>query len=223
MISNMLDKLVPPTDNLYKFIAISGLLLVILSFVPQYFLVKLIEQRIQLNKDLKVFVLEFKKFNEDYEKHVKEFENHNARLEDLNGKLKENIDLIQNATQNLKNRNLKKANNQYREFKENSNKIERLMGEIDIVDLKIKEKSQQMSDKHLAMLTKSAELDSTSELIDFYNERISYLQGWSLIIFVIGLVMTGFGFYKWYQKVQKLNDRTLEIQAKSVRKRRRMI
>jgi hypothetical protein len=65
----MLDKFLPPTDNLYKFLSITGLLLIVLSFYPTYLTLKFEEQRIEQDKNHKMFMAEVKileQQNEDY-------------------------------------------------------------------------------------------------------------------------------------------------------------
>lgn len=51
----MLDKFLPPTDNLYKFIAISGLMFLALSIVPYYFSFQLGERKLEHTKNLEIF------------------------------------------------------------------------------------------------------------------------------------------------------------------------
>jgi hypothetical protein len=64
----MLDKYLPPTDSLYKFIAISGLLLFCLSFVSTYLSFQISLQIIELNKEIKIFSERQDELNSRYNK-----------------------------------------------------------------------------------------------------------------------------------------------------------
>jgi preprotein translocase subunit SecG len=77
----MIDKLFPPTDNLYKFSAIAGLLFIILSFYPQYLNFKLNEQKIENMKNSKILMTDLKLANEELELLRKKHEETNQSKE----------------------------------------------------------------------------------------------------------------------------------------------
>jgi hypothetical protein len=76
----MLDKFLPPTDNLYKFIAISGLMLIVFSFVPNYISFKFTEQQIGYIGNQYKFIVESDQLIKDINKQV---ENQKQLIRDL--------------------------------------------------------------------------------------------------------------------------------------------
>jgi biopolymer transport protein ExbB/TolQ len=61
---NMLEKVSPPTDNLYKFLAISGLLLLILSVIYPYWIsYRVMQQANEFFRDLRLLELENKQLS----------------------------------------------------------------------------------------------------------------------------------------------------------------
>ncbi len=62
----MLNFLTPPTDNLYKFVAITGLLLIFVSiFYPIFLDIQINEKILEIEKDSKIVTIEATKLDRE--------------------------------------------------------------------------------------------------------------------------------------------------------------
>lgn len=209
----MLDKFLPPTDNLYKFLAISGLLLIVLSFVPNYFNFQLWEQKYEYLKTLDIYVAELEKYNEDYGKF-------NTRLKELNQKYDESIEsykkhneLGSDIEKELKEKNFQKADELYKSYLSDKKIIQDRQNNIKELKTNIENEKKEIDKKTIEIKVKKAEIDKTKNLIEHYNEEISRLRALSILIFVLGIIAAISGFFLWYYRIQKYDDLILANEA----------
>jgi preprotein translocase subunit SecG len=209
----MLDKFLPPTDNLYKFVAISGLLFIVLSFYPNYLNFKLGEQKIEHLKNLNILNIELKNLVEESEQISKKANEIKDKASELFEGMKKNSETIKSAAQNAQNKNIKTAKILQNEFLSNDKVNEISRNELNENELKINDADLQNQEKMKQQKIKLAELNSTSELIGYYNEQISWLKTLSKLIFTSGLIFVATGFYFWLVKHQMPNDKLLWNQS----------
>ena len=185
----MLDKFLPPTDNLYKFIAISGLMLLILSFVPEYLSFRYVEKLVEYENHQKRFITEIKAATNEREKLNERLNNYNEQLEKI----------VKDLNETRKAVNKKELIDQADEIIKNSNELSEYNKKLDQEFKKL-------------FLTKN-DLDTEGTMLDTYDDEIKYLKDLSRIIFIVGCLLIIFGFSTWYYKVQKPNDLILFNQA----------
>lgn len=212
----MLDKFLPPTENLYKFIAISGILLIIASYYPSYLTFKLGEQYYDLMRNQKILIADLDNIN-------KRLSDVNQTASSLTEKYKEiekkGDEIIEFSKQkNIKNKEIAKSIKQEIEnYKYLQAEIEALKKRLESIDNleEFRAKSEQQD-------IKNAELKVTSAQLEFYGNEIDRLKQLSWILFITGLGMIGYGFNRWYTKIQKINDAILSKQVdpkkKTIRK-----
>jgi hypothetical protein len=222
----MLDKYLPPTDNLYKFLAISGLLLIVVSFIPNYFNFQLWEQKVDYLRQQKVFIAEIEKFNKDYEALNKNLNNLNQKYGESTDTYKVIFELQENLDKELKERNYQKAKELYEVYLSNKQIILEKKKVIDELKANIDNDSKEIKNKEIEIETKKAELDKTKDLIELYDEEIARLKLMSYLLFILGIITAFIGFYFWYSKIQKFNDLILvndakEKQQEKIKKTRR--
>lgn len=211
----MLDKFLPPTDNLYKFVSISGLLLIVLSFYPSYLNFKLGEQRLEHLKNYRMFMVDVDNFTKDLTNINQTSEDAKEGLKNLESKLNEHEQLLSKAEQAIKNKDLPEAEKLSSQITENRKEAEKMFLELKPLAAKLlaSEDVAKLYERKNQQDIRQAELDSATELIKFYESEISYLQNLSRLLFILGLILTAIGFYFWYERIQKHNDLILVNQA----------
>lgn len=195
----MLDKFLPPTDNLYKFTAISGLLLIVFSFVPNYFSFKLGEQIIDLRKRTNIIHIE-KDYLSDTPTH-KLAENLNQRNEALKNTLSQIPKDEKSLRENYGEKYIESLNNEALQIKDKT--------------LQVMQEVSQVEKQQMELKIKLEELSSATTLAEYYEKSISDLRllSYGTLITGVGLVILGFRW--WYVKVQKPNDLILVNEAKA--------
>lgn len=191
-----MEFLKPPTDNLYKFISISGVVLLVLSIVyPSYLYVEAQRYIFEATRTLDLMNLEDKKYEASVERVNQAgglLERANKRVDELNTLLDEKP-LNDAARQHLTNE---------------------LMS---LHDLLVKEQTIEEEAKSNAAKIK-VEVE--------HNVRLSkYYYGWSTALIraaivgsLLGIILTSIGFRLWYVRVQKYQDILLTKQAASEEK-----
>lgn len=188
----MIDLIKPPTDNLYKFAALFGLVLFVVGFVfpPWLFYQSSLEYLKSLAGDDELAV--HKKFTEE----------RNNILEARKEQVKLELDNLQKRLDNLAS---SKSNV--------SDEINRL--ESAIKDAKKQaetlEDTALESKLNLELKTAQARQQRTLGVNETRNSRLVMVVGW--VIAFIGLLIAFAGFIIWYKRVQVRQDEILEMEA----------
>jgi hypothetical protein len=186
----MMDLLKPPTDNLYKFIAVSGVVLIVagLAYPPVFFHQTGMEYLTQVrsSKELEV-----------HEKFIKE------RLETLNLRQQQAID----EKTKLQKR-LNELNSAAR-----STEVDKLEGRIKEANREIESIADASHELKLNLALKQAQTESeeTVSLNNRRDSRLIILVGWGAALF--GLFFAGLGFRLWHKRLQKFQDQLVEKEA----------
>jgi hypothetical protein len=188
---------IPPSDNLYKFTAIGGLILAVLSlYIPWKMSSDLQMASYDLDWDMKKLRLETAQSKSEV---LDATENMQSLNEGITEFLK-----------NLHNKNLNPPN-----------KFDMQNWE------KIKAELQEHWQNHLAfeknILEKDillAKIENTSAKQIYAEKRAFFLFLISMGTLVVGLIMTVFGFWNWYFKFQIYQDQIVKAQAKQWTKTR---
>lgn len=177
-----------PTDNLYKFVAISGLILFVLAlFYPEY-------RSNELNTEIAFYNGEIKKLSVE------------------NQKAANNLNTIKNEIEILD----KKANNKGSIVNETLISRTRIIsGEADLVELskKIDKLVIDRSEIDRQIEIKSIDIDIKSELIENKRNDLHTLKDAMNFLGPFSMLLTFLGFVLWYEKTQKLQDKVLSEQT----------
>lgn len=189
---------VPPTDNLYKFLAISGLLLVLLAYVVPTLMspeleIALAETEGEQNAlSLEVGFLKEDAKNIDsktlyLEKQVKSAEERTKRLQTLPSNSRYVKELAEEELHN---------NDRLSSF------LEELRHENEAKNINKRE-----------FLLKAEKLRTALAVQKVQEQSLRHLGNLLALGSFIGSIMAGFGFLFWYGRVQRLQDAVLKAEA----------
>jgi hypothetical protein len=204
----MMDFLKPPTDNLYKFVAMSGLVLFLVSLTyPPWLSYRLSSSIFELEKDTKILELEIKADE--------------ARRADFKAEL-DAITADGNST-------LKEAENLKRLVESQPSRAQKrrlipervaLEQKYKLLQARVEENKKGFNEKRATFMASSDALDrklielrARLDLVKWTHGQLKLL-GW-VALFCIGLgsLMANAGFIFWYRRVQVYQDRILRKQA----------
>lgn len=185
-----------PTDNLYKFCAISGLFIFIISMlVPDYFRFVVSEKRGNVSIQDGVLILREKFLERDFEKFLRRFKNVSGQLK-LEGDIR-HFESIEEYVDLIEQQNPEKLKEL--EFK----RLQALKKEINQIEVKQRELHEM-----------SINVDHAKLRIEFYDDIIATIKIYKFFGILLGLALSCFGFFFWYSKIQKYEDRNLRKQHK---------
>lgn len=179
---------IPPSDNLYKFTAIGGLILVVLSlYIP-----------LKLKLDLDLVGIDMKNS-------IKEQDYAQKKMDEVGGQLDEQLQLLEADTAEYRKRlaerkkgspghlqDLKVQDTQLEEFKGTVGQFKKMHEEKVLNYFQF----SRTTEKQLALASHTLEISKIS-----------------LITLVIGMILTLFGFINWYFRFQIHQDRIIKAQA----------
>jgi hypothetical protein len=178
-----------PTDNLYKFIALTGvILLVITIFYPEY-------QRKNLRDEIEVYNGEVRKLTLEKTKSTEKQKEVKKRIAILDEKSNCNCQSIVNDSIIVRTQIIEGP----KELIELSKEIDKLIEEYTQLNRDFDLKSLEISTK-LALIN-----NKENDLFEI-NEVTGYFGPFSLLIAFIGFLL-------WYEKTQKFQDKVLKEQA----------
>lgn len=186
----MIEPLKPPTDNLYKFIALAGVVIFILSVVyPFRWSMEVDQRRLEVERDI-----EIAKF-ETVEKKALEMELNLARR------------LAEQASRLLRAEITKseKSGGSTRAINET---IDRLKKESSSFEAKARELSEKLSVSGRNTIERTYKL----KLWKYYDGYATFLFQVGSIGSTVGFILAVLGFYLWYVKLQRYQDVILKSQ-----------
>lgn len=203
----MFDVLKPPTDNLYKFVALSGLLLLIVSIVaPGYAIVTLEWKRLAALRELNITKGEIDQSQVvelELEAAKKEAQ---AALHAANAASLESDSAVAEKTKRGQLAALKKAGESLRDANKSLTDAQR----------RLAEKSDEFSNLAKSIRVRTIDNEYQGQVL----ETVSQLQTLSQICGVagglLGIILAIGGFALWYRKVQKFQDAILIQQSSEV-------
>ena len=186
-----------PTDNLYKFLALSGITLIVISMVPFLHAYRLQIEVIRLNGDIKVLEeqIAFAKVDMEF------LQSDTSRLKERVDKMKEDV------FQRLPEEREKETWEEYRaevtkdvwDTIDDRRELERRLE-------RIKEISQKQSISSLQLEAKNREHQYIRRVVG-----CEFTAG--AFALISGLIIAYKGFTLWYGKLQVLEDKTLQMRA----------
>lgn len=178
-----------PTDNLYKFIALTGVILLVISiFYPEY-------QRKTLRDEIEVYNGEVRKLNLEKTKSKEKQNELKKRIELLDEKSNCDCKSIVNDSIIVRTKIIEGP----KELVELSSEIDRLIEEYSQLNREFDLKSLEVSTKLALINNKENDLLEINEATDFFGP----------FSFFIAFI----GFLLWYEKTQKFQDKVLKEQA----------
>ena len=201
-----------PTDNLYKFYALSGIFIIIFSIVFSiYFGYKIVDELILLHNSNSMVALEIDFLNSDVEfilNKTKQLENDVSNFYSKPDSLKNESKIL---SESIKKAKTDQNWRNYLEFYfKNKNHIIpglAILIEIDSLETKIKTNLREIQKKHLSNELKLREL------------KIKIIELIIVLVIGISLIKSGFklsnkGFKLWKTNVQDLIDQKLKIELR---------
>lgn len=177
-----------PTDNLYKFMALAGIIVFIISLMPfnKYYESRL--EKIQLAGEIKTVRAEI----DNYERKL------NNILE-VSKLAQTDIENLERQRKEIKHMD-KRTFSKHLLFEEEMNKFS-----DNLFELTIKE-----YDNSLIIETKVIELHTRENRQRYIDKTIKTLFVLSILGFIIGVLLTIIGFILWYKKCQIYLDRSVK-------------
>jgi hypothetical protein len=211
-----MDFLKPPTDNLYKFLAMSGLLLLLVcQTYPPWLSYRLSISMFELDKDIKVEELEIKAEETRGKDFKAELDVSQADADDL---LKESENLkrlVESQPSHAQKRRL---------VKERVGPLEKksrlLQARVEEIKKGFPEKRAAFTASSDAIAQKLIEVEYKHDLIKWELRQLKLL-GWVANFGAgLGALMATWGFRLWYRRVQVYQDAILRKQAAALESER---
>lgn len=175
-----------PTDSLYKFMALAGLLIVLSSVIfIEYLHEKMKSHTFSLRKRLAVHTVKMKWFSNEL------------------GKQADKIQRIKNQLNAPKS-----DKGAYKESAEKSIEPEVV---CEITALEIASNEHREKTIQFESITEEMKVE-TEELMELRNQ-LSKLRKIRALVLIIGLAVTVTGFYLWYVKIQQYSDLEIALRA----------
>lgn len=205
-----------PTDNLYKFLALFGLVLVIFSFYfPQEKFSRAIAQASDADKARKLALIRIERKKTESQKAMDRV---NATME----KIKKSEKLLRDGEAALKAKR-EKALEPASEAKAMESEIQALHEQVQQQNENIKkfweeiERGQSLiAELADEISTAKVNADADTSAVDEAKWQADFWSNVSLACEAIGGIMMMGGFYAWYTKVQRHQDTILRKQAASI-------
>ena len=188
-----LEVLKPPTDTLYKFLAILGLLFFISSLIAPVYLSKQVgEQEIEHLRDLEILVLNAK-----------------SRFEDAQslGYLAEE--------QRETHEQLEKASYAFLNCDIDAKEFRRVLDDVRSADKQYDQEGPVLNDKLMEWNKEFFQVEYKANLFENSSRAARLLVNVSFLGLLAGLIMSIFGFILWYRRTQRFEDLILKNKAES--------
>ncbi len=178
-----------PTDNLYKFVALTGVVLLILSLLyPE-------SQRTTIRDEITLYNGEVRKLNFERDKSKRKLKDIKEQVKELDKKTNCKCNSIVNDSIISRTKILEGPD----ELVKLSLEIDRLVEEYVSIN------------RELNM--KVAEIDAKLELINNKNQDLEELNEATSLFIPFSFLLSIAGFFLWYDNTQKYQDRVLKEQA----------
>lgn len=188
---------IPPSDSFYKFTAIGGLILVILSvYIPQQKLSEFKVATYDTNIELQKFIIESQYWTKDAQR----FNDRAERTEQNFIALSQ--DFIALSKEITKPSSKAAFQSLLKEHQENVDKWRQMESSI---------RQMESSKKQLELL--NAQTETALEKKTWLLSQFDILFRIAMGTFIFGLIMSTFGFYNWYYKFQVYQDRIIKAES----------
>ncbi len=199
----MFDFLKPPTDNLYKFIALTGLLLAVVSVVlPSYALYALELQRLQSRKAVNIAKAEIESANL-----YKVLLGASEKSAEAAGK---GADA---ARANLESARVSKGPDKAKRMEDAKNQLLKAMTQLQEESTELGKKTDEFHRQAVSIIRNTEESEYQVEVLETIGLAAFYSKFLLFAGVAVGLTLSVFGFILWYRKVQVFEDRVLKKAA----------
>ncbi len=180
---------IPPTDSFYKFMAISGLIVLGLSFyIPWQMQLELRLAQLDISLELDKFEIEDRQIGNE----IKEAEEDLRPLEEA-----------------YKEYQMEERTKGQESTEESREQALFLLSQAQYQRKRAEERQSRIQQQLLL----HTQIKNSHEKAKFLSSRLDIVHTASRTAQVIGLVMMGFGFWNWYLKFQKYQDQIVKAQA----------
>ncbi|MBN2315026.1 MAG: hypothetical protein JXM79_13930 [Sedimentisphaerales bacterium] len=192
-----------PTDNLYKFMALAGVVLILASFIPSIHSYQLGIELCRIDGDLSILEEENKWLDSD----VNSLKNDAERLEqEVDRHTQESARIIDSASEDLKPNDREALE---KILKDNTNMIEERLA--------IEDKLKEIVEKHRQHVASRIRVNAKTKEHKHICKAISFEYYVGLFAFAGGLIMTFVGFKLWYRKLQVFQDKIIEAEVEETK------
>jgi predicted S18 family serine protease len=204
----MFDSLKPPTDNLYKFIALTGLLILVISIVlPSYALYALELKRLEAAREINITKGEIEESKalklllDSAEKTVA-----SAKLE------------AEGALEYAKLAKLKKGSpsTKLKTWEEAESRLEKAMTHLRDTSSDYGKKTDEYYKLASSIARRTIDNEYQTEVLEAVNVGVVLTKLLIICGVPLGLIFMLVGFLLWYRKVQKFEDKVLEKAAREI-------
>lgn len=195
-----------PTNNLYKFTSVTGVLILLLSIGSYvYFKVDLSFKNISFQSDINTFRVEYEQLNEEKLNMKIELQ---AALAKLPKDIREHYDIMKKIGEISQTDTFKV------EFAFSVTNNPELIDKFsDVMKELYKYNQNRLSfDKNIQLKEKQDEL----KLIEEWLKKLNII---ALVGIIIGVGLSVYGFYCWWIRVQRYQDRILKTEASKLTKK----
>jgi hypothetical protein len=190
-----MEVLKPPTDTIYKFLAIFGLLIFLSSLsTPIWMFQKLDTLRAEHLRDLEILNLDATTWEEAWEEVRKASEAHTAASK----RVQETFDNFAKSKSQASKTTVQNALTTSQAAYEN-----------------FELKSREFEEKVLKWRKQHAEVSYKTDLVEISEHTVELTARYCLLGMLAGLAMTITGFILWYKRTQKMEDLILKKKAES--------
>ena len=195
-----MDFLKPPTDNLYKFVAMSGLLLFLVSMTyPPWLHYRLSSSIFELEKDTKILKLE-----------TKAEETRRTNFKEALDAIRADSEATGKEVENLK-RLVESQPSRAKVAREQKRRL--LQAQVDEIQKRFHEQSAAFTASSDAYEQKLIESQYKLDLVEWTYRQLKLLDWVALFCVGLGSFMANAGFIFWYRRLQVHQDAILRKQA----------
>lgn len=186
-----------PTDNLYKFLALSGIVIILFSFYISANLIELYNEKVfQNNRDIKLLSVEAKFMEKDQIALKKEFNDFDKYLTALESLLVNKEEISADSMRIIKEE-LQTRESEYKDGKLMHKKL------------------SDIGREHVLKLTR---IEALNDEIDNLDKKIFFARIFSFVGLLAGFIMSFKGFKNWYYKIQVYQDMEIKKKAENLKK-----
>jgi hypothetical protein len=210
-----------PTDNLYKFMALSGVAILVLSLTPFYHAHRLYLESLRLSGDIRILGIQIEWQSMDMDQVLQQtntLKQETGTLAQQTGTLKKQVDELRETTPSETAADLDTKRRLGEVRKETANKVEDIEKELDTL---IESRLQLEESQHrLEESQRKQEVTLIQHKTKIEEHRyLARLIGVELLLgglgSLSGVVLATKGFRLWHLKLQVHQDRIIQMKAKA--------
>ncbi len=192
-----------PTDNLYKFMAFFGLVLIIIAFIPGYFLHRVQMDIIKVEGKIKKYNFVSDRIDED----LNHMDNQIEKFEKLHDSFEVTMDKVLSQDHNANDQNVKDQNTKDLIESRTTSRV------LTAISDDLSEKLPMVYDKLWNNTILKISNETENNILKYQLRMIVILFCISIALGISGIIVSIYGFKKWYSRLQKYQDKIVKQEA----------